>query len=377
VRPDGFYDRGKSRTNDGEARAIVSDILRRLNSNDLDVRAQTIGVVTFNSEQQSLIQDLLDQERSENPEIEWAFAEDCTEPVFVKNLETVQGDERDVILFSVTYGPDRAGSIYMNFGPLNREGGERRMNVAMTRARSEMVVFSTLHPDRIDLSRTGARAVADLKHFLEYAERGPDALAAAVHGSLGDFESPFESAVAAGLREKGWTIHPQIGVSAFRVDLGVVHPDRSGVYLAGVECDGAMYHSSAYARERDKIRQSVLEGLGWTLFRLWSTEWWINKTKELEVLDRQLRDLLDADRMRRSRDNEELEVSSQTDSGTELKSGRQGDKLEASAERDRIVRSHQDDDSALARVASFGGISSSYEATVAATPGRSGERIED
>ncbi|HEX7080064.1 MAG TPA: DUF4011 domain-containing protein [Gammaproteobacteria bacterium] len=298
VRPEGFYDRGKSRTNEGEARAIVAEVVRRLTSTDPVVRNRTIGVVSFNAEQQSLIQDLLDQERSKHPEIEWAFAEDHTEPVFVKNLETVQGDERDVILFSVTYGPDRSGHVTMNFGPLNREGGERRLNVAMTRARFEMIVFSTMHPDKIDLSRTSARAVADLKHFLEYAERGPSVLAASIQGSLGDFESPFEAAVAAALREKGWTVHPQIGVSAFRVDLGIVHPERPGVYLAGIECDGAMYHSSAYARERDKIRQAVLEGLGWTLFRVWSTEWWINKAAALKELDRKLRAHLEAERAR-------------------------------------------------------------------------------
>ena len=165
-----------------------------------------------------------------------------------------------MILFSVTYGPDQSGHVSMNFGPLNREGGERRLNVALTRARSEMVVFATLHPDKIDLSRTNAEAVKDLKHFLEYAERGPIALGAGVHGSLGDFESPFEIAVARSFREKGWTIHPQIGVSSFRIDLGVVHPDEPGVYLAGVECDGAMYHSSAFARERDKIRQESAGG---------------------------------------------------------------------------------------------------------------------
>ncbi len=313
VHPEGFYDRGKSRTNEGEARAIVKDIVGRLTSDDPRVRDKSIGVVSFNSQQQSLVQDLLDQERSKNPGIEWAFAEDSTEPVFVKNLETVQGDERDVILFSITYGPDRAGNVYMNFGPLNRDGGERRLNVAITRARFEMVVFSTLHPDKIDLSRTNARAVADLKHFLEYAERGPDALAAAVHGSIGDFESPFESAVAIGLRNKGWSVHPQIGVSAFRIDLGIVHPDHAGVYLAGVECDGAMYHSSAYARERDKIRQSVLEGLGWTLFRVWSTDWWINKARAMEVLDKKLQEHLEADRAERALAEPKTDEDSVTD----------------------------------------------------------------
>ncbi|WP_235042121.1 DUF4011 domain-containing protein [Vreelandella profundi] len=288
VRPEGFYARGKARHNQGEAKAIVSEIIRRLTSEDAAARRQSIGVVTFNTEQQSLIEDLLDKARGEDPSIEWAFSDDELEPVFVKNLETVQGDERDVILFSITYGPDESGHVTMNFGPLNRNGGERRLNVAMTRARSEMVVFSTLAPERIDLSRTSARAVADLKHFLEYAERGASALGAAVHGSIGDFESPFEVAVARGLREKGWIVHPQIGVSAYRIDMGIVHPDKPGVYLAGIECDGAMYHSSVYARERDKVRQSVLEGLGWTLFRVWSTDWWIHRAKALDILDASL-----------------------------------------------------------------------------------------
>lgn len=299
VKCDGYYARGQARHNVEEARAIVAEVVRRLTSSDMTERNASIGVVTFNSEQQSLILDLLDKARGANPDIEWAFAENETEPVFVKNLETVQGDERDVIFFSITYGPDQAGHVTMNFGPLNRDGGERRLNVAMTRARSEMVVFSTLAPEKIDLSRTDSEAVKHLKHFLEYAERGPSALGAGVHGSLGDFESPFETAVARGLRDRGWTVRPQIGVSAFRVDLGVVHPDEPGVYLAGVECDGAMYHSSAYARERDKIRQSVLEGLGWTLFRVWSTDWWINREGALNALVANLEEHLAADRAER------------------------------------------------------------------------------
>ena len=296
VRPTGFYARGKARHNEGEAKAIVAEVVRRLTSDEPEVHDASIGIVTFNSEQQSLIEDLLDKARSDNTGIERAFAEEQQETVFVKNLETVQGDERDVILFSVTYGPDQAGHVTMNFGPLNREGGERRLNVALTRARSEMVVFSTLHPDKIDLSRTNAEAVKDLKHFLEYAERGPIALGAAVHGSLGDFESPFETAVARSLRDKGWVLHPQIGVSSFRIDLGIVDPDAPGSYLAGVECDGAMYHRAASARERDRIRQAMLEGLGWTLFRVWSTDWWINKAGALEKLDSQLRAHLETNR---------------------------------------------------------------------------------
>lgn len=300
VRPEGFYARGKARHNEGEAKAIVAEIVRRIRHDDPNIRKMSIGVVTFNTEQQSLIENLLDVERTKNADIEWAFSTDSVlEPVFVKNLETVQGDERDVILFSVTYGPDQSGHVTMNFGPLNRTGGERRLNVAMTRARSEMLVYSTLHPERIDLSRTQATAVADLKHFLDYADRGPAAIASAVHGSIGDFESPFETAVARSLRQKGWNVHPQVGVSAYRIDLGIVHPDVPGIYIAGVECDGAMYHSSAFARERDKIRQSVLERLGWTLLRVWSTDWWTHSAGAIAQLHQSLEEKLENDRRRR------------------------------------------------------------------------------
>ena len=304
VRPsDGFYARGGARHNEAEAKAVTAEIVRRLTHADAVVRQQSIGVVTFNSEQQTLIEDLLDRERLHRPEIEWAFSpEETPEPVFVKNLETVQGDERDVILFSVTYGPDQTGRVTMNFGPLNREGGERRLNVAVTRSKSEMVVLSTLRPDQIDLSRTQARAVADLKDFLDYAERGASVLGVVAPQSVGDADSPFEVAVTEALRRKGWRVQPQIGVSAYRIDLGVVHPDHPGRYLAGIECDGATYHSSAVARERDKVRQQVLEGLGWTLFRIWSTDWWTNKAGALETVDSRLRECLEQDRRRRKED---------------------------------------------------------------------------
>ena len=296
-RPEGFYARGGARQNEGEARAIVNEIVQRLRNENDSVRNNTIGVVTFNSEQQTLIEDLLDNARSKYPEIEEAFShEQVTEPVFVKNLETVQGDERDIILFSVTYGPDRTGHVTMNFGPLNREGGERRLNVAVTRARKEMIVFSTLHPDRIDLARTQAPAVADLKDFLDYAEHGQSVLGSSVLGYSMDFESPFEETVARELRGKNWQVRPQVGVSAYRIDLGIVHPDLPGRYLAGIECDGAMYHSSAFARERDKIRQSVLEDLGWTIFRIWSMDWWTNKEGALQKVDDFLTELLEESR---------------------------------------------------------------------------------
>lgn len=205
--------------------------------------------------------------------------------MFVKNLENVQGDERDVIFFSICYGMDEAGKISMNFGPLNREGGERRLNVAVTRAKHEVIVFSGLRGEQIDLTRTQRRGVRDLKYFLEYAERGPVALVAATTGaSLEDADSEFERMVADRIRAAGYDVHHQVGCSGYRIDLAVVDPMSPGRYLLGIECDGATYHRAATARDRDKLRQAVLEDLGWKLHRVWSTDWWHNADSEMEKL---------------------------------------------------------------------------------------------
>jgi very-short-patch-repair endonuclease len=154
---------------------------------------------------------------------------------------------------------------------LNGAGGHRRLNVAVTRARSELLVFATLRPEQIDLGRTNAKGVVDFKHVLEFAQNGARAIAEAFSPTGRETESPFESAVKHALEGKGWEVHPQIGVSFFRIDLGVVHPDHSGRHLAGVECDGASYHRSATARDRDRLREWVLTDLGWTIRRIWST----------------------------------------------------------------------------------------------------------
>ncbi|MCC5841956.1 MAG: DUF3320 domain-containing protein, partial [Opitutales bacterium] len=291
--PHGHYDKGKSRTNTAEAETIVSGVIARLCD---PVRARaSIGIVTFSQAQQTLILDLLDKARSDFPEIESGFSDDQPEPVFVKNLENVQGDERDVIFFSVCYGPDAAGRVSMNFGPLNRAGGERRLNVAVTRARREIVVFSTLRPDQIDLSRTRAKGVEHLKAYLEYAERGPRALAAALQAAHTDeFDSLFESEVAAFLRENGYDIHTQVGCSGYRIDLAVVAPGYPGRYLLGIECDGATYHRTATARDRDRLRQSVLEGLGWKIHRIWSTDWWRDFDRAAALLLERVREEAEA-----------------------------------------------------------------------------------
>lgn len=292
----GVYERGGARVNQTEAKSVVTDIVTKLRSPAFAQSGATIGVVTLNAEQQKLIEDLLDEERRNDPSIDSFFVDSTIEPIFVKNLESVQGDERDIIYLSITYGPDRAGRRSLNFGPMNREGGERRLNVAITRARKELLVFSSLRAEEIELSRTQAVGVSELKYFLEYAERGARAFADSTPGSLGEFDSPFEQCVAASLQTRGWVIHTQVGASTFRIDLGVVHPDAPGVYLAGVECDGATYHRSATARDRDKLRQQVLEALGWNILRVWSTDWWIDSETALNRLDADLHRLFQKNR---------------------------------------------------------------------------------
>ena len=298
----GTYARGRARVNEEEAKAIAAMVKQCLTDwlafPESDRR--TLGVITFNTEQQSLVQDFLDKICREDSRLEWFFSDDREEPVIVKNLESIQGDERDVMLFSVTFGPDLAGKITMNFGPINDTGGERRLNVAITRARRELHVFSSIRAEQIDIARTRARGVEHLKKFLDYAERGPVALPSRDEGSLGPAESPFEEAVAQALRATGWEVRTQIGVSGFRVDLGVVHPDFAGAYLAGVECDGARYHSSATARDRDKLRQAVLEGLGWKILRVWSTDWFRNPSDVSKRIHDALLRLLDKDREARA-----------------------------------------------------------------------------
>jgi len=289
----GVYDRGGSRTNRAEADAIVAAI----EAHHLDPARShlTLGVVTFNQPQQALIETLLDARRRAAPALDRAIAarsQGTQEKLFIKNLENVQGDERDVIFFSITYGPDAAGKMTMNFGPLNGEGGHRRLNVAISRAREAVVIFSTLLPEQIDLARVRAAGVRDLKHYLEFAIRGARALAAQSTPTGLDPDSPFEVAVIGMLRSRGWVVHPQVGCSGYRIDLAVVDPRAPGRYLVGIECDGRTYHSGATARDRDRLRQHVLESLGWRIHRIWSTDWWLDPEGEIGKITRLLETLV-------------------------------------------------------------------------------------
>ena len=292
-RVNGVYDRGATRTNRIEAEAIVKGIEKHYLTPSKS--HLTIGVVTFNQPQQALIETLLDARRRTSQELDRAIAARSYEPLFIKNLENVQGDERDVIFFSITFGPDAAGKTTMNFGPLNGEGGHRRLNVAISRAREAVVIYSTLMPEQIELSKVRAAGVRDLKHYLEFAIKGPRALVEQSMPTGLEPDSPFETAVIRVLRNHNWVVHPQVGCSGYRIDIGVVDPRAPGRYLVGIECDGRTYHSGATARDRDRLRQHILEGLGWRIHRIWSTDWWLNPEGEVKKITERLQAILEED----------------------------------------------------------------------------------
>lgn len=261
---DGTYDRGRSRTNEAEAEAVVEEVRRRLS--DPAEASKSIGIVTFNVSQKNLIDKKLEELFLKNKALA-RFAAQQAEPLFVKSLENVQGDERDVILFSIGYGMDRRGRVSLNFGPLNQDGGWRRLNVAVSRARYEMKVFSSLQPEQIVENGFVPRGVTDLKAFLKYARDGRETLQVESSGSAS--EDLFAEKIADELRSRGNEVHTHVGTSSFRVDVGVVDPDRPGNYLYGIILDGPGYASAESARDREIIRPQVLEGLGWTLERNW------------------------------------------------------------------------------------------------------------
>lgn len=280
IHVDGFFDRGKTRQNRAEAEAIVKELQRRCHTPEC--AGQSVGVVTFNINQQNLIDDLLTEAcKTDAPLEHWAYERD--EPLFIKNLESVQGDERDVILFSISYGPDTEGRVSMNFGPLNREGGWRRLNVAVSRARQEMLVFATLTPEQIDLSRTASTGVAALKAFLEYADGTQMAKDEKTIQEQPTYGGIVQS-ICQSLQEAGYACQAMVGHSSYKVDVGIINPAHPGSYLLGVLLDGPMYGASKTTRDREIAQMEVLKNLGWELHRIWTVDWWDNHTRELDRL---------------------------------------------------------------------------------------------
>ncbi len=268
------YDRGRSRTNKLEAAAVAQAVMEHAR----DYPMLSLGVAAFSMAQMQAIIDELELLRRADPSCESYFASHAHEPFFVKNLENVQGDERDVIYISIGYGKTAEGYLAMDFGALNREGGERRLNVLITRARLRCEVFTNLKSEDIDLNRSGARGVKALKTFLQYAESGRLDVPVATKKEA---DSPFEEAVFKQLTDAGYELQKQVGSAGFYIDMAVIDPLKPGKYMIGIECDGASYHSARSARDRDRLRQEVLQGLGWTIHRIWSTDWFRHPEREL------------------------------------------------------------------------------------------------
>jgi very-short-patch-repair endonuclease len=278
--PDGTYE---NNVNVLEARKIAEMVMEHFQKSP----EQSLGVIAFSVSQQNRILDELEIQRRTKPHLEEFFSPEKPERFFVKNLENVQGDERDVIFLGVGYGPNSARKVFMRFGPLNLKGGERRLNVAVTRARAGMKVISSMMPDQINLSNTNSLGAKLLRSFLDYAARGTVALSQAITSTgPGSADSPFEEAVCDALTQRGLKLQKQVGCGGFRIDLAVLDDKVEGKYILGIECDGATYHSSATARDRDRLRQQVLEGLGWSICRIWSTDWVQNRERQIQrVLD--------------------------------------------------------------------------------------------
>ena len=266
---DGVYRRGTSRDNPVEAAKVAERVIHHY----ITRPNMSLGVVAFSEAQAAAIDTAVTAARAERPDLEQYFnTGDRLRGFFVKNLESIQGDERDVLIFSIGYGPDENRKVHMNFGPVTKPGGWRRLNVAITRAHYRNEIVSSIRAGDIPASAP-SEGNRHLRRYLDYAERGMAALALEV-GPGGDAESPFEESVIDVIRSWGYEVTPQVGTAGYRIDIGVQHPGQPGAFCLGVECDGYQYHSSRAARDRDRLREEVLRGLGWRLHRIWGTAWY-------------------------------------------------------------------------------------------------------
>jgi very-short-patch-repair endonuclease len=276
---DAVYD---NQTNLREAERVVDAVAEHITTRD----NESLGVVTLNIKQRDLIAELLDERLRHLSEAD-AYREQWAgegQQLFVKNLENVQGDERDAIIISTTFGkPPGSGSVRQNFGPISRQGGWRRLNVLFTRARRSVALYTSPRPDDIVVDGSTPEGTRALRNYLEYARTG--SLDVPVDDGR-EPDSDFEVAVISLLRSRGYEVTPQLGVAGFRIDIAVRHPDAPGTYLAAIECDGASYHSAQSVRDRDRIRQEILESLGWRgrIWRIWSTDWFRSPRQEAQRL---------------------------------------------------------------------------------------------
>lgn len=293
--------------NEQEALAVVDLIAEHLKKRP----QKTLGVITFNAKQQEKIWQVLEKRIKEDAHFSALYDEmmskDLDERIFIKNIENVQGDERDIIIFSIGYAPNEEGRMYHRFGLLNQQGGENRLNVAVTRAKERIDIVVSIEPHELNVAGSTHEGPKLFRHYLEYAKaisEGKREQALTLLERINPyketnkqfhddrFDSPLEMEICEALRNCGYQVDTQIGVSGYRIDLGIVHPEDPGRYILGIECDGATYHSSPNAKERDLYRQEFLEARGWTIERIWSRNWWRNPEAEIEKIDRRVKGLM-------------------------------------------------------------------------------------
>jgi very-short-patch-repair endonuclease len=276
----------EERRNPKEASAVVDAVLHHMRTHP----TESLGVVTMNFEQRELIEGLLENRLRDDPFAQ-SFHESMTgtKTFFVKNLENVQGDERDVIFISTTYGPDASGNQFQRFGPVNSEAGHRRLNVLFTRAKLRTVVFTSLDIDRILAAPDSSRGLRAFKGYLQFARTGIlDKAVSTSDQEINDFERSVRTVIEA----RNYEAVPQVGVAGFFIDLAVKNPKKPGAFLLGIECDGATYHSSNSARDRDRLREEILRSRGWTLHRIWSTDWFKNRNKEIDKMFKRIESMV-------------------------------------------------------------------------------------
>jgi len=266
---------GEEDSSSAEVRSVVELVLKHAEEHP----EETLGVIAMGIKHATRIEAQLDRARESRPDLDPFFDSTKKERFFVKNLERVQGDERDAIILSIGYGKDRTGRLLYRFGPLLTKGGERRLNVAITRARRALTLVSSFDHNDMDPSRSSARGVVLLRGYLEFVASGGRTLGGATRPQIEMNE--FERDIYGALTVQGIDLEPQWGVSRYRIDFAAKHPKHAGRFVLAIECDGAAYHSAPTARDRDRLRQKHLEALGWRFHRIWSTDWFHNRTSEL------------------------------------------------------------------------------------------------
>ncbi|VEU70026.1 DUF4011 domain-containing protein [Mycoplasmopsis glycophila] len=270
--------------------------------------SKSVGVVSFNKKQQMLIEQKINKLRRSDSSLEPFFSRELKDPFFVKNIETVQGDERDIIIMSICYGPNEKGHFAMRFGPINQQQGYKRLNVAATRAKECTILVSSITQDDIDLNKTEARGVRFLKQYLLFAEYGQGKKVVSHQEKAKQlFQAGFEKSVLKELQKLGYEVKENVGNSSYKIDLAIINPNNKNKYIVGIECDGATYQSSKSARDRDRLRQEVLEMRGWNIYRIWSTDWFKNKEQQVIQLDNFIKKALEDAEFKKSKQKEQKE----------------------------------------------------------------------